>query len=534
MDDSAARVDADPDELAREALDTLPSNVAVLDAEGRILFTNRSWQDFAVESGADPESLDPNYLAVSEGADEADADVATQGIRAVLDGETDVFTHEYPCHSPEEKRWFLMRATRFGHAGETFVVVAHVDITDRKLAELTAADRAAEVREERQVLEHLLDRINGLIADVTQAVVSAGSRSDVEAAACETLAEAEPYTLAWIGAPDIPGQRLVTHASAGGTSDLADLELSLDGDSPVAQAARDGELRVADGDAGWPLDEAACEAVMAVPVTYRDTGYGVLAVCARDADAFDERERVVLAALGRLLGTAMNAHESKELLSASRVVQAEYAISDPSFLLNDVSRRSGTRLDFEGSVYREDDALLLFFTGEGDPGPTVEAARDHDGMVSANCVAEYGDEYLLELVVADPLVSELAEYGARVTELTVADGTTRLTVSHPHETNARSVFDVLSERFDGVELRSYRKRDPPGGTRAQFAAKLESRLTERQLTALRKAYHAGYFDRPRPVSGDDLAASMGISRSTFHQHLQVAQRKLLAQVFDAE
>ena len=35
------------DSLARHTLDTLPFNIAVLDDEGTILFTNRAWKEFA-------------------------------------------------------------------------------------------------------------------------------------------------------------------------------------------------------------------------------------------------------------------------------------------------------------------------------------------------------------------------------------------------------------------------------------------------------------------------------------------------------
>jgi predicted DNA binding protein len=36
------------------------------------------------------------------------------------------------------------------------------------------------------------------------------------------------------------------------------------------------------------------------------------------------------------------------------------------------------------------------------------------------------------------------------------------------------------------------------------------------------------------VSGDELAASMDITRSTFHQHLRAAERKVFGAFFDEE
>jgi PAS domain S-box-containing protein len=45
------------------------------------------------------------------------------------------FTFEYPCHSPLEQRWFALRVTRFADAHPVRTLVAHEDITARKLAE---------------------------------------------------------------------------------------------------------------------------------------------------------------------------------------------------------------------------------------------------------------------------------------------------------------------------------------------------------------------------------------------------------------
>jgi PAS domain S-box-containing protein len=57
------------------------------------------------------------------------------GIRAVMHGRQVEFVLEYPCHSPEERRWFVMRVTRFPGEGPVRVVIAHENITARKKVE---------------------------------------------------------------------------------------------------------------------------------------------------------------------------------------------------------------------------------------------------------------------------------------------------------------------------------------------------------------------------------------------------------------
>jgi signal transduction histidine kinase len=119
-------------------LDSLSSQIAVLDSAGVIVAVNRAWRRFALENavlpGAAPRHTEVgcNYLAVCDAGDGAHA--AAAGIRRVLRGEAEEFTLEYACHSPQQRRWFLMAATPLDGAGRG-AVVAHTNITARKLAE---------------------------------------------------------------------------------------------------------------------------------------------------------------------------------------------------------------------------------------------------------------------------------------------------------------------------------------------------------------------------------------------------------------
>ncbi len=114
------------------ALDALPVNVAVLDDHGVVVTTNRAWEEFGRDNGLVATTLGDSYLDVCETADEPSADEAADGIRNILAGEQAEFALEYPCHSPTERRWFLMHAKRMTDGDTDFVVVAHLNITERK------------------------------------------------------------------------------------------------------------------------------------------------------------------------------------------------------------------------------------------------------------------------------------------------------------------------------------------------------------------------------------------------------------------
>jgi diguanylate cyclase (GGDEF)-like protein len=120
-----------------------------VDVSGEIFLTNEAWRRFARTNGTPPHEVSEgaNYLKVCDSAVRAGSEEAAtfvEGLRSVLDGRLGEFAMEYPCHSPTEKRWFVARATRFlaGDVAEGGAVIAHENITERKLAEEATAHRA--------------------------------------------------------------------------------------------------------------------------------------------------------------------------------------------------------------------------------------------------------------------------------------------------------------------------------------------------------------------------------------------------------
>jgi predicted DNA binding protein len=69
------------------------------------------------------------------------------------------------------------------------------------------------------------------------------------------------------------------------------------------------------------------------------------------------------------------------------------------------------------------------------------------------------------------------------------------------------------------QLRGYRVDDSP-----------LDRLTERQRDVLRVAFECGYYDVPREASTEEVAAAVDLDDSTVSEHLQRAERNLLAAV----
>ncbi|OIB55457.1 PAS domain-containing sensor histidine kinase [Natrialba sp. SSL1] len=123
----------EPEALIPAAVDTLPINFAILDDDGTILYTNRAWQEFGEANDIElqPDTIGTNYLTITRQANTEEAQAAATGLSEILTGDRDLFEFEYPCHSPNTRRWFLMRAASFTNGEQRYVAVAHFDITDR-------------------------------------------------------------------------------------------------------------------------------------------------------------------------------------------------------------------------------------------------------------------------------------------------------------------------------------------------------------------------------------------------------------------
>ena len=140
-----------PDLLA-DVLASLPSHTAVLGPTGRVLAVNRAWRRFGAANGADEQRCGPgvDYLAVCEATRGDLRDEAMEvagGIRRVLSGQTDGWSTDYACWSPQADQWFQLTVVPLRGPEEQDgrprgAVVAHADITARKLGEVALRHEA--------------------------------------------------------------------------------------------------------------------------------------------------------------------------------------------------------------------------------------------------------------------------------------------------------------------------------------------------------------------------------------------------------
>jgi DNA-binding CsgD family transcriptional regulator len=141
--------------LYKYIMDSLSAQIAILDESGLILETNRSWQEFGKANGLQPpgDSVGQNYLGVCDRSGDESGELVAIGIRRVLAGELQAFNMQYPCHSPTEERWFVVRMVRLKAAGTPRVIVSHENITPVVTAQEDLKKKERELSQQKKMLE---------------------------------------------------------------------------------------------------------------------------------------------------------------------------------------------------------------------------------------------------------------------------------------------------------------------------------------------------------------------------------------------
>ncbi|WP_226481205.1 bacterio-opsin activator domain-containing protein [Natrinema amylolyticum] len=385
------------------------------------------------------------------------------------------------------------------------------DVTARKEAEIALERRTEE-------LEYILDRVEGLIQDVTAVVAGSTDRSELESEVCERIAAEDAYDGVWIGERNPATGTIDVRSSAGDGPD--DETVATDADHPAAEALATTEPAV---------DTVDGRTRAAFPLSYNGIEYGVVTI--RTDRTIDDRETVILSALARAVASGVNARETSRVLATDAVVAVELEVTDRTLAPVALSAEADCRLEYRRSVHRTDDETASLFTVTGASADEIAAVADDLADVDCRIIVERDEECLVELTGGHDLVGWLSERGARTKAIEAETGRARITLEIPRSANVRSVVEAIEDRYEGTDVVSFRQRERDGETRQEFAARLEEALTDRQFGALQRAYLGGYFEWPRPTTGEELAQSMGVSRPTFHEHLRTAEAKLCRAFF---
>jgi diguanylate cyclase (GGDEF)-like protein/PAS domain S-box-containing protein len=143
-------------------LNALPAQIALLDAQGRIVAVNERW-GLPTGGGAlrgPAFRIGLNYAELCDGGREPEAVGAQRvaaAVRSVLTGATRHFSTEYPCGPATDRRWFLLTITPLADGRPGGAVVMHVEITEHRRGE-EAVRRFAAAMDATADAIYLVDR----------------------------------------------------------------------------------------------------------------------------------------------------------------------------------------------------------------------------------------------------------------------------------------------------------------------------------------------------------------------------------------
>lgn len=445
-----------------------------------------------------------------------------------------------------QDRQFGVRA--LNHGAHEYLVKGEINSDLLIRSVYHAIERAAyETRLARQH-ERLetLNKLNALVQDVTQAMIGLATREEIEQTVCDQLAASDLYTAAWIGdvAPD--REEVSLRASAGGVEEVEDVDRLTALSGPAALGAvRSRELQLAyrtdenDEPDGWGETLAMLDSrsAAAVPISYEQSLYGVLLVYSARPDAFDSREHVVASRLGEVVGHTVNAVETKRRLLADTVVEIQFESTDRQLFFAAASADLGCTFRLDRVVPADGDDLLYYVSVEG--AATDEVLDAVDGMPSVERARHIsggnGGGHVFEFKMTGPSVPlTLMKRGTKVASAVAEEGTVRFTAEVPPQADVRSIVDAITEAHPTVGFVARREVDRSRPSQEESLGAIEETLTERQRSALHAAYHSGFFEWPRGSTGEEVAASLGISAPTYHEHLRHAQQKVMTHLLEAD
>ncbi|MFB6301543.1 MAG: bacterio-opsin activator domain-containing protein [Haloferacaceae archaeon] len=517
-----------------ELVENAPFGMFRLDEELRITYENPRAEEI-IGLPEDKESSDAIGADISKLPPIVETGQADL-FRSLPDGEPIEF--DFPFESIYGKEaYFTGRAVPLYRDGEfDGAILMATDISERRQYE-------RELERQREQLA-ALDELNDVVRGITEAVIEQSTRDEIERVVCNRLAGSDSYRFAWMGAVD-SGLQLEPRVEAGVDGYLDDIPLSPPSDDPtgrgpIGQAVHTEEMQIIRN----ALDDSTFETLRdharefgyrssaVIPILHQGVLYGVLGVCSERPDAFAEEEREVIGQLGDVIGHALAAVDRKRALMSNEVVELEIRV--PKLLA-----AQGISVTADGTVIIErmtplgDDEYLMYGTATGDAIEVIHAlGEQRPGWSSVRTFDETDDEVRFEQrLSASPMTSIVTAHEGNFKTGRIEDGTYSATIQFPSGTDVRQVVDMIRETYSEVRVVRQQQvvREDPSSQHLLHI--LAENLTERQRVALEAGYFGGFFDWPRHRTGEEVADSLDVGPSTFHQHVRKAERKLLDVVF---
>lgn len=520
-------------------LDTIESAVFMKDTEGHYLLMNQTCRElFDVSAETDISTLTDEELFDPETA----AAVRADDKRVFSEGSTIAVEEEIPV--ADGVRTHLTRKTpMFDETGESDALCGvSTDITEQKAREQRLKQQRADLA--------ALNSLNRVFREITDTVLEQSTRSEIEQTLCTQLVASDSYRTAFLAevAPSTEEVTLCAKAGPQAVFDALRIQTMISNptdQSPAGVAFRSGTLTVVEDVESSPAFAASTDELTsrgirsfaAVPIGHESTQYGILGVFTERPDAFGPHEQAVLGQLGEVVGHAIATSERQRALLSDETIELSFRV-DSLIDQFDLSVSVDGRISYTRSVPVGDGGFLVYGTATEDSIRLLEALVEADTADHWQSVTVLGTEdgvIRFELTLSEhPVLSTVSAQAGYIHEAIFENGTFNMTFHFAPSADIQQAIDSVKTAYPEATLLTRSRTVRPARQPQRPIEVLSERLTERQLAALEAAYGAGFFNWPRDSSGEALAESLGISPSTYHQHLRKAQQTLMEIIFDED
>ncbi|WP_254532953.1 bacterio-opsin activator domain-containing protein [Natrinema gelatinilyticum] len=230
---------------------------------------------------------------------------------------------------------------------------------------------------------------------------------------------------------------------------------------------------------------------------------------------------------------------SEETTPDDSIVEVEFKVSDRRYPLVALSAETGCDAELLQILPRSDGAYTVFHRiSSASSEQILEFASKYDGF-RARVVSSGEKNLIVEFRIhgdGEFFIISLTDAGAIPTQLGSTNGVAHIAAEIPPIYSASDVISHFRERYPSMEILARRKKKYSASLfqRREFYNTIVRELTPRQHEVVLLAYTNGYYDWPREQTGEELAAELGVSYSTFSEHLRKAEQKILSKVFGIE
>ncbi|KAB1189885.1 transcriptional regulator [Haloferax sp. MBLA0076] len=204
---------------------------------------------------------------------------------------------------------------------------------------------------------------------------------------------------------------------------------------------------------------------------------------------------------------------------------AEFRIDGDDCPLARATTNVSVTIDASAPQLRADGNVLLHFTAP--PDDRLADVLDEDDTIRYLHVTRTDDAYTYRCLSKHPcVVHELVDVGFLVESMQYNDGGATMRGAVVGNEVLRGVMEKAGQTV-GIQL----QRVYPLRTDEESAIGRAWELTSAQEESLEVAYEMGYFDLPRTITADDVAAELGISKSAFLERLRRAQHSVYGVLF---